>query len=122
MARIVPIIFAVALWVFGIIDCARMPKDLMPGRLPKWVWMLLNIFVPVIGNIVWLVFIWPYRHPDSDGYFGGFTRPSRPQPSEPVAPDDDPEFLARLDAENRFREWERQQEEQDGDDGAPAAR
>lgn len=122
MARIVPIVLAVALWIFAIIDCARTDRSLMPGRLSKGAWMALVIVLPVIGSLIWLWLSWQTKHPDG---FGDFT-PGGPRhggPSRgPVAPDDDPEFLARLDAENRFHEWERKKrEEEEGDgSGAPA--
>ena len=113
MPRIVLIVLAVALWIYAIIDCARSDRTRMPGRLQKGAWLALVIVLPIIGSLVWLYFAWRMEHPgglgDSTLTFGG-GNPRRPQ--GPVAPDDDPEFLARLEAENRFREWERQQREQ----------
>lgn len=83
----------------------------MPGRLQKGAWMALVILLPIIGSCIWLFFAWKMNHPEGFGdstlSFGG-SGPTRPR--GPVAPDDDPEFLARLEAENKFREWERQQQ------------
>ncbi len=129
MARIVPIVLAVALWIYAIIDCARTDKSLMPGRLSKGAWMALVIVLPVLGSALWLWLSWQVKHPTSSGTLGPDSlfprnRP-KPQPTGPVAPDDDPEFLARLESHNRFLEWERQQrklhEEQGEDDESPKA-
>lgn len=98
MARIVPVVLAVAVWIYGIIHCALTKKDAMPGRVPKWGWMALNILLPVIGAGVWFAALYLLRE-----------QPAETQPERPIAPDDDPEFLAHLERENRFREWERRQ-------------
>ncbi len=100
MARIVPVVLAVAIWVYGIIHCALTSKDAMPGRVPKWGWMALNTLLPVIGAVIWFVALY-HAHQEADG--------RQEQQARPVAPDDDPEFLAHLERENRFREWERRQ-------------
>ena len=108
MPRVALAIFIVALWIYGLIDCARTPRASMPGRLPKWVWMLLAL-VPVLGSLLWLGLSWWAKHPEGLSGTLSLGRRSGPQASEPapVAPDDDPEFLAKLDARNRFAEWER---------------
>lgn len=111
MPRVALAIFIVALWIYGLIDCARTPRVSMPGRLPKWVWMLLAL-VPVLGSLLWLGLSWWAKHPEGLSGTLSLGRRSGPQASEPapVAPDDDPEFLAKLDARNRFAEWERRKE------------
>ena len=111
MPRVALAIFIVALWIYGLIDCARTPRASMPGRLPKWVWMLLAL-VPVLGSLLWLGLSWWAKHPEGLSGTLSLGRRSGPQASEPapVAPDDDPEFLAKLDARNRFAEWERRKE------------
>lgn len=126
MARIVPIVLAVALWIYAIIDCARTDKSLMPGRLSKGVWLALVIVLPVLGSALWLWLSWQVKHPASTGSIGSdslFPRArAKQQPTGPVAPDDDPEFLARLEAHNRFLEWEREQRKLRGesdDDESP---
>ena len=111
MPRVALAIFIVALWIYGLIDCARTPRASMPGRLPKWVWMLLAL-VPVLGSLLWLGLSWWAKHPEGLSGTLSLGRRAGPQASEPapVAPDDDPEFLAKLDARNRFAEWERRKE------------
>ena len=107
----------VALCIYGIIDCARTPKESMPGRLPKPVWIVVAL-IPVVGALLWLLLSWPIKHPDGFGTIEvGRGRPRRHEPEGPIAPDDDPEFLAKLDARNRFAEWERQQAKAEGESG-----
>ena len=115
MPRVALAIFIVALWIYGLIDCARTPRASMPGRLPKWVWMLLAL-VPVLGSLLWLGLSWWAKHPEGLSGTLSLGRRSGPQASEPapVAPDDDPEFLFRLerDIQRKRREDERRAQEQ----------
>ena len=67
MARIVPIVLAVALWIYAIIDCARTDRSLMPGRLSKGAWLALVIVLPVIGSALWLWLSWQIKHPAGTG-------------------------------------------------------
>lgn len=53
--------------------------------LPKWVWILICLFVPVIGGLLYLVLGRPL----------GTTKP-RFGRAKTVAPDDDPQFLRDL--------------------------
>ena len=48
--------------------------------LAKWIWLLLIIFVPVLGALLYIT----------------IGRPIQPPKTTQVAPDDDPEFLRRL--------------------------
>ena len=87
MPRVALAIFIVALWIYGLIDCARTPRASMPGRLPKWVWMLLAL-VPVLGSLLWLGLSWWAKHPEGLSGTLSLGRRSGPQASEPapVAP------------------------------------
>ncbi len=101
MLRVLPVVAALLLLVFSLVDWWQSPDDRV-RNLPKWVWILLILLVPVAGPIAWL--------------FGGRpviaspTTPTRPAPRAPRAPDDDPDFLAKLkpqaDRERRLRQWE----------------
>lgn len=80
-------------------------------NLPKLVWLLLIVVVPLIGGIAWLVGGRPETTgaapggPPSGGTSGrrAPTRGNlrgprgRPAPRRPRGPDDDPDFLRRLD-------------------------
>lgn len=85
MLRVVLVLLAVALYIYFIIDVARTPKS-QARTLPKWLWLVLVIVLPLLGGLLWLALgrQWPQS--------GGFRRKRGP-----VAPDDDPRFLRKLD-------------------------
>lgn len=87
----------------------------MPGRLPKAAWLILIVVGIVIGPLLWLFF--KYQDVLTSGALASFpAAPDNPfrrkqEPTGPVAPDDDPDFLARLEAQNRRRAYEQRQAE-----------
>ena len=108
----IPIVLA----IFAIVDCVQTPDDEVRG-LPRFAWLVLILFFPIIGPVAWLIagrardgaerqrVAWPAgpgsRAPD-------LQRPTR----RVVAPDDDPEFLSQLGRSNRdhdalLKQWER---------------
>lgn len=86
MLRVVAAILAVAIYIYCIIDVIRTPGSEM-RTLPKWVWLVLVVLVPLIGSALWLVLGRVWRSPGSR--FG--------RRRGPLAPDDDPTFLKKLD-------------------------
>jgi Phospholipase_D-nuclease N-terminal len=89
MVRVVAVLVVVGVMVYAFVDCVRADApDLR--RLPRPAWLLV-ILVPLVGAIAYLVAGRP------------LSRPVEPGP-RPLAPDDDPEFLRRLDLERRRRE------------------
>ncbi len=92
--RILLTLAAIALIVYAATDCAGSTDDERRG-VPKPLWMLIIIVLPVFGAIAWLF----------QRYSG---RKARPRPTKgprpPVAPDDDPDFLWRLEQERRRRQ------------------
>ena len=114
MVRILFFVAMIALTIYAAADWHRTPEDEMPGKLPKAIWLLIILFtatIAAIGPIVWLALRWVSRAEKKQ------TRaPTAPQ--RPTAPDDDPEFLFRLerDIQRKRREEERRKREQ-GKDG-----
>lgn len=109
MARLAIVLFAVALIVYAFIDCARADSSRMPAKISKPVWLILIVILPVLGALIWIFF--KYQHFFFSGAQTTFGPPQNPftrgkKPTGPVAPDDDPEFLARLEARNRRRAYE----------------
>ncbi|MFJ8626194.1 PLD nuclease N-terminal domain-containing protein [Kitasatospora sp. NPDC093550] len=122
------IVLPLALWVWAFVDCLTTPEDEVK-HLPKVVWVLIVLLFPPLGPIAWLIagrrrgFLPAASagHPAADG-------PGRPagRGGRPLAPDDDPEFLASLkrsdkDHESMLRQWEadlrrREQELRDRDE------
>ena len=117
MARILFFVAMLALTIYAAADWHRTPEDEMPGKLPKPIWLLIILFtatIAAIGPIVWLVLRWVS--------LAEKTQQARPHtPSRPSAPDDDPEFLFRLerDIQRKRREEERRKRErgEDASDG-----
>lgn len=112
------ILTAIALHIYTFIDVLRTDRTALPARLPKVAWALLTLIVPVIGPLLWLFFknqhlFRPGTTLSSDSLRKPFSSSNKPR--GPVAPDDDPEFLARLEAQNRRRAYEQQKREENGD-------
>ncbi|MEE6282557.1 PLD nuclease N-terminal domain-containing protein [Georgenia sunbinii] len=104
--RYLPFILILALTIYALVDCVRNDDSDMPVALPKGVWLLLIVLFPAIGPITWLVVSRASRQTAREGgtvyrsSSAGYqrpARPSRPPRMRPVAPDDDPDFLASLD-------------------------
>nr|WP_231367336.1 hypothetical protein [Schaalia sp. ZJ405] len=119
MLRIlIPIVWFVVT-VYAITDWYRTPDDEAPARIPKMMWLFIIILtIPSfsIGAIAWVVIRWISQAEKQQGR-GPSGFPWGPKnhepPSAPTAPDDDPEFLFRLerDIQRRRREEERQRNE-----------
>ena len=114
MVRILFFVAMIALTIYAAADWHRTPEDEMPGKLPKAIWLLIILFtatIAAIGPIVWLALRWVSRAEKKQ------TRAPK-TPQRPTAPDDDPEFLFRLerDIQRKRREDERRKREQ-GKDG-----
>lgn len=121
MLRALPVVAAVVLLVYCLIDCIQADERRV-RNLPRLLWLVVIIAVPIVGPVAWLVAgrpQWqvPWRAPQ--------------QPTRPVAPDDDQEFLASIRAsdtchEEMLAEWEaqlreREQRLQDRDPDEPEA-
>ena len=114
MVRILFFVAMIALTSYAAADWHRTPEDEMPGKLPKAIWLLIILFtatIAAIGPIVWLALRWVSRAEKKQ------TRAPK-APQRPTAPDDDPEFLFRLerDIQRKRHEEERRRREQ-GKDG-----
>ncbi|MCF8531096.1 MAG: PLD nuclease N-terminal domain-containing protein [Candidatus Nanopelagicales bacterium] len=85
MLRVALYLLAIAFYIYAIIDVARTPKS-STRTLPKYVWLIIAVVLPIIGGLFWLLLgrTWPQS---------GF----RSQRRSPRAPDDDPKFLRTLE-------------------------
>ncbi|MFI1162067.1 PLD nuclease N-terminal domain-containing protein [Streptomyces sp. NPDC020801] len=109
MFRYLPFLLVLALWIYAFIDCLNTPEEEVRG-LPKvgWVIVILLFGEVLVGPIAWLA-AGKVRHTPANG-----STPSqwhRNHRSTWVAPDDDPEFLKSLKAENNkdealLKDWE----------------
>lgn len=117
MLRAIPAILSVAIAIFALADCIQTEDDKVRG-LPKWAWIVLIVLIPWIGPVTWLIV-------GKDRTGGSGPGPGRraPQRGGPLAPDEDPEFLRKLDEDIRRerREKERQRREREAQESAAAA-
>lgn len=90
MLRVLLLVVGFALSLYALIDCIRTEDDQVKG-LPKLVWILLIVLVTYLGPIAWIL--------------AGRDRqwPVFPEGRQPVAPDDDPDFLRNLDIDLKRR-------------------
>jgi hypothetical protein len=95
VVRFLPFLISLALSVYALFSCIQTPDEDVP-HLPKLVWIVLIVFVPFVGPIVWLLMLRTQLGGRRDRAVG----PPKPTP-RPVAPDDDPDFLKSLD---RYRD------------------
>lgn len=92
MIRVLPVILLVFLIVYSVLDVAQTESDEDRLGLPKWLWVTLIIVTSGGCAIIWLIVkfaINPRRN-----------LPPEPRPG-PSAPDDDPDFLFRLQQQMR---------------------
>jgi hypothetical protein len=92
-------LLALGLLIYAAIDCSRTPDNELPSGLPRPVWLVLLLILPILGPVLWLV----ASRGDSNHTAGGRRPPHKPSarggaPSRrgPIGPDDDPDFLHGL--------------------------
>jgi Phospholipase_D-nuclease N-terminal len=107
------VFIAVLVWLYAFYDALTAPAERV-RNLPKAVWLLIVLLLPEIGAIAWFVWGRPRtevrarvrQSPFGRQAHGGARR------HRPLAPDDDAEFLRRLDDDRRRDR---------GDDNPPGA-
>jgi hypothetical protein len=97
MARVLLVLLAVGLAVYALVDLSSSDEE-ERGGIPKGLWVVLIVLLPFVGAIAWVLV---RRSQRSARYGGGRPGPSRRRHGGPVAPDDDPEFLWRLEQQQR---------------------
>jgi hypothetical protein len=126
MVRLYLLLFllGIALAVLALIGCLSAEEDEIRA-LPRLIWVLVILLFPLLGSIAWFVAGRPVpTGPVIGGYRGDIPEhrrpPQRPQ-QRPPAPDDDPEFLRSLNAEQSrkdrelFDRWEEDLRRREGD-------
>lgn len=139
MARIILIVIWLALTVYALADWARTPEDQVPGRVPRLTWLILILVTAPtfsIGAVAWIVTRWVARaesrsrgeDPSSapaffdllnqsfEERFSEASSHSGTSTKHSGAPDDDPDFLFRLQ-----RDLQRQRSASAGKDHASPA-
>jgi Phospholipase_D-nuclease N-terminal len=103
MVRLYLLIFVVqiALAAIALISCLSAEEEEIRA-LPRIAWVLIILFFPLVGSIAWFL----AGKPAKTG--GG----SYAEPPRPTAPDDDPDFLRKLNTDQSrrdrelFEQWE----------------
>ena len=108
MIRYLPFVVEVALFVWCLVEAITTPPHLI-RNLDKTLWILLIIFLPIIGGIAWLVAGRPVRSPSTEVWKmgSGFPEASRPR-YRGRGPDDDPDYLRSINSEHEstLNKWE----------------
>jgi hypothetical protein len=99
MVYVVPL----ALAIYALIDLSRSEPSERAGIRPL-AWLAIIVLLPVVGPITWIV----VSRTQGPARGGAARRPSGPNPRTwpvrrpgPKAPDDDPNFLWRLEQQRR---------------------
>lgn len=114
MLRALVYIVPVALALYALIDLSR-SEAVERADIHRAAWVALIVLLPVIGPVTWILISRSRRAPASRPTPGSRPAPPngpRPGPAGrvwpvrrpgPVAPDDDPDFLWRLEQQQRRR-------------------
>lgn len=104
------ILVSVGVMIYALIEAISTPSDRV-RIMPKGLWIVVIILVPLIGGVLWLLF------GNQNSYLAstvqGFKKTSGPV--RPTSPDDDDEFLRSLDiqrAQQKKAEELRKREEE----------
>jgi hypothetical protein len=82
------------LFSYALVDVIATDSALI-RNLPKLAWLAVVVLVPILGPLSWIVLGRPHGAAALPGTTGT-PAPPRPKKRQPIAPDDDPEFLRRL--------------------------
>jgi len=101
--RVLGVLVLVALYIYFVIDVLRTPSG-ETRTLPKFVWLLLVVLIPIVGGLLWLALgrVWP-----APGSRFGRRR-------GPLAPDDDPTFLKQIGDDAWVKRMQRRRGETQG--------
>lgn len=107
MFRLLMYLIPLALTIYAFIDCLNTPED-EAKHLPKIAWVFIILLFWIVGPIAWLAAGKLHTPPANGRTPSEWHRNHR---MEYVAPDDNPEFLSSLKAENKkdealLKDWE----------------
>ena len=93
----------IAIAIYALFDLARSEVRERAGIHPL-AWVAVIVLLPVIGPLIWILVS---RLQDGDAARPASQSrqfPTRPSRTGPVAPDDDPDFLWKLDQQRRRKD------------------
>lgn len=103
------------LLVLALISCLSADRV---RSMPRALWVLIIVLLPLLGPLAYFFFGRPTPPPTENG-------PVRRRATRPSSPDDDPDFLRKVDTEQARRDrelmdnWERDLQQRDGEDQPP---
>jgi hypothetical protein len=100
MLRVVAVLLGLAVYIWFIVDVLR-TSSASVRTLPKFVWLLIVVLIPLLGGLLWLL-------------AGRPRRPGRRRRRGPMAPDDDPAFLRQIGDDAWVERMKRRRGEADG--------
>ena len=119
--RLFLMVFVIALALYALIDCVRAPEEDMPARMPKhlWITLILMFSTIVLGPLAWIITSRVSAAEKRGGQLSGGLWSAEKgvdlhlsrHASTPAAPDDDPEFLRKLDEQVQAEKRRRQREQ-----------
>jgi len=114
-------VFVIALALYALIDCVRTPEEDMPAHMPKhlWITLILMFSTIVLGPLAWIITSRVSAAEKRGGQLSGGLWSAEKgvdlhlsrHASTPAAPDDDPEFLRKLDEQVQAEKRRRQREQ-----------
>ncbi|MER5949351.1 PLD nuclease N-terminal domain-containing protein [Streptomyces sp. NPDC001904] len=110
MLRVLMFLIPLALTIYAFIDCLNTPED-ETKHLPKVAWVFIILLFWIVGPIVWLAAGKQRTVPQGGRTPSPFSSGHRNRRTQYVAPDDNPEFLASLQEDNKkdealLKDWE----------------
>ena len=123
MGKVLMVAVLAGVVLYALID-AILTRRGTERLLPKWLWILVIILVPVLGALFWIFSGRPAREARGAAPAGsGATRvPGRGgRGRAPVAPDEDPAFLRKLSDDQWSRQMRERRQSGDAAPGSPDA-
>ncbi|GAA1849597.1 PLD nuclease N-terminal domain-containing protein [Myceligenerans crystallogenes] len=125
MQKVILGVLYVALVVYTLVDVVQSDDEERHG-LPKFLWVVAIILLPLIGSIAWILTVYIARRKKGRAIAADWERAASPSPAPqqprrddkpPAGPEDDPEYLWLLEQAKIKREREeRERRQQEGDE------
>lgn len=86
MARVLLFAVAIGLTIYALFDWLFRSRQRTPGGVNRWLWLAVIIFIPVAGPAAWIIL----------SLVMAAESKNMSDSTEPLAPDDDPEYLREV--------------------------
>lgn len=115
MARILLVVAVLAVTIYALTDWAMRSRTASPGRVNRWVWLAVIVFLPLVGPLAWIITGLVTRAEAA-------RQPAETEMPAELRPDDNPDAisdladrLARRQKRTRPPRPERREDEGEGD-------